>query len=46
MIAIASILMTIAHPGIFFPAIGSRNRKAVEKEQAIPGNAEESDEKA
>jgi len=25
MIAIASILMTIAHPGIFFPAISSRH---------------------
>ncbi|KAK3070461.1 hypothetical protein LTR53_010417 [Teratosphaeriaceae sp. CCFEE 6253] len=33
MIAIAAILMTVAHPGIFFPQIGSRNRKAALKER-------------
>jgi len=31
MIAIACILMTIAHPGIFFPSIGSYNRKTIEE---------------
>ncbi|KAK4957985.1 hypothetical protein LTR10_004410 [Elasticomyces elasticus] len=33
MIAIAAILMTVAHPGIFFPSIGSRNRAAALKER-------------
>lgn len=32
MIALASILMTIAHPGIFFPQISSRQSKKVAKQ--------------
>ncbi|KAK3673999.1 hypothetical protein LTR78_006201 [Recurvomyces mirabilis] len=34
MIAIACTLMTIAHPGIFFPSIGSHNRKAAEEKRS------------
>ncbi|KAI7152959.1 RTA1-domain-containing protein [Hortaea werneckii] len=33
MIAIACILLTVAHPGIFFPNISSRRSKAMEKQQ-------------
>lgn len=33
MIAIAAILMTVAHPGIFFPAISSRYTQRVAKQQ-------------
>jgi hypothetical protein len=40
MIALASVLMTAAHPGIFFPAIGSRNRRASEKERDLPSPME------
>ncbi|TKA73596.1 hypothetical protein B0A55_05717 [Friedmanniomyces simplex] len=48
MIAIAAILMTVAHPGIFFPAIGSRNRKAALKERdaASPTESLRTDEMA
>lgn len=34
MIAIAAILMTVAHPGIFFPAISSRYERRVAKQQS------------
>ena len=27
MIAFATILMTVAHPGVFFPAMGKRGRR-------------------
>jgi hypothetical protein len=40
MIALACILMTVAHPGIFFPAIGSRNRRASEKERDVASPVE------
>jgi len=35
MIAGASILMTISHPGLFFPAISSRRNKRLAKERAL-----------
>jgi len=48
MIATAAILMTVAHPGIFFPAIGSRNRKAalIERDAASPIESLQTDEVA
>ncbi|KAK1093717.1 hypothetical protein LTR48_001784 [Friedmanniomyces endolithicus] len=48
MIATAAILMTVAHPGIFFPAIGSRNRKAalIERDAASPIESLQADEVA
>ncbi|KAK5136759.1 hypothetical protein LTR08_002055 [Meristemomyces frigidus] len=38
MVAIAAILLTVAHPGIFFPAmtVSSRNPKAIAKDQDRP----------
>lgn len=37
MIAISAICMTIAHPGIYFPTISSRNRPVAAEEKAEAG---------
>jgi len=34
MLAIAAILMTAAHPGIFFPAISSRYEQRIARKQS------------
>jgi len=36
MVAIAAILLTVAHPGIFFPDISSRHSRANAKSQELP----------
>jgi len=41
MIAIASILMSVAHPGIFFPAISSRYQHSTHSSEST-GSGEES----
>jgi hypothetical protein len=37
MTAIAAICLTVAHPGIYFPTISSRNRPTTTEEKAKSG---------